>query len=271
MDAKSLRRLILLCFFCLLGVGWWWVVSSNNQRYPAESLTASLPEKSASAQPTRQPTRDEEEARFQMKRRGSDAFLLGSPQVRRELNLSHDKSLRIVELLNEAARLDRGGVMTFKDAAKLKAEQQKTDPETLRRRALEYLSDRQLERLQQISNQGAAPFLLNNSSIAREIGATSSQIRRVQKAQEQEFTRYQRLLKPLNEEHFAEIKSGSSSGQKTLERERKRKQLASEYLRRCRAALTNALTPEQEKRWRNFLGKPFTQKTTYDTKSYPLD
>jgi hypothetical protein len=273
MDIKNLLRLILLCFFCLLGVGWWSVSSRDGGSLvlvggglKQNAVTASPPEKSAL---TRQA--GDEEARFQMRRRGSDAFLLGSPQVRRELNLSHEKSLRIVGLLNEAARLNRGGVMTLEDVARSKVERQKTDPETLRRRALEYLSPRQLERLQQISNQGAAPFLLNNSSIARKIGATPSQVRRVQKTQEQEFKRYQRLLKPLDDEHFAEVRSGSSSGKETLERDRKRNQLAGEYLRRCRAALTDALTPEQEKRWRSLLGEPFTRKMTYDTRSYPAD
>jgi hypothetical protein len=272
MNTKNLFRSILLCFLCLLGVGWWWTVSSNGRDILAGANNSST-QSAPIASPTQKASDEDENTRLQMLRSGGDSFLLGSPQVRRELDLSHEKSLQIIQLLNEAARLNRGGTMTFQSATKLKAERQKTDPDVLRRHALEQLSLRQLERLEQISNQGAAPFLLNNSGIARKIGASPQQIRRVQKTQEQEFKKFQHLLKPLNDEHFAEVRGDKpvASKKKILERERRRNQLGSEYLRRCRAALINVLTPDQEKRWRDLLGKPFTEKITYDTKSYPMD
>jgi hypothetical protein len=265
MITKKQLRPILLGFLCLLGVGWW--LASGK----IENISiATQPAKSASIQ---QAGDEDDEARFLLMRRGSDAFLLGSPQVRRELGLSREKSLRIIQLLNEEARLNRGGVMTSEAAAQLKKQRQKTDPDLLRERALEQLSLAQLERLQQISNQGAAPFLLNNAGMARKIGASSQQVRRVQKTQEQEFKKFQRLLKSLDDAHFAEVKGDKPRApkKKILERERKRNQLGSEYLQRCRAALTDVLTPEQEARWRALLGKPFNEKITYDTKSYPMD
>jgi hypothetical protein len=208
-------------------------------------------------------------------KRSFSSHLLGSPQVRRELKISHETSIQILNLLNEAARLSQGGVMTYEAAEKLEAERKQTDPTVLRCRALDLLTAAQLDRLEQLNLQQAAPFVLNNPSVVKKIGASTQQVRRVQAAQKREFDRHQRMLQPLVSEHFAQFGKNPprESRARAIERDRRIKQLGSEYLHRCRAALLRVLTPAQEARWKALLGAPFNMRQlTYDgVRSYPQD
>ena len=199
--------------------------------------------------------------------------LLGSPQVRRELRLPNTVSVKVLGFLNEAARLNRGGLMTREEAARLAVERTRSDPKALRRRALDLLTPSQQDRMEQIHLQMSAPFVLNSPALARRVGASPVQVERVQAVQKQEFERHQQRLRPLVDGHFR--RAGQGAARRTARahsRDRRMEALEREYLARCRAALLHVLTPAQEARWEALLGRPFdARQLTFDTASYSLD
>ena len=201
------------------------------------------------------------------------ADLLGSPQVRRELKISHQVSLRIVSLLNEANRLNRGGLMTLEESRKLQQERTRTSPESLRRQAFEMLSPAQKQRLEQIGLQRGAPFILQDWRFAQRIGVSREQHRKLQPVFSAAFQRYVREIKAL-------VKS-ADSWRFRLDRKRYAWKYAAydrEFVRigtrrrnAVQTAIDRTLSPAQKEKWRSLLGKPFRARLTYDIKSYPMD
>ncbi len=203
----------------------------------------------------------------------ASADLLGSPQVRRELRLSHQVSLRIVSLLNEANRLNRGGLMIAEESRKLQEERTRASPESLRRQAFETLSPTQKQRLEQIELQRGGPLILEDWRFAQRIGVSREQHKKLQPVFNRAFQRYVR-----------EIRSLAKSGEGWLFR-LDRKRYAAKYAaydrefvrigaRRRKAvetAIDRTLSPAQKAKWRALLGKPFRARLTYDIKSYPMD
>ena len=203
----------------------------------------------------------------------ASADLLGSPQVRRELGLSHANSLRIVSLLNESNRLNRGGLMSHEDWRKLQEERTRTSPESLRRQAFEMLSPTQKQRLEQIELQRGGPLILEDWRFAQRVGVSREQHQKLLPVFARSFERYVR-----------EIRSLARSGDRwrfRLDRKRYAWKYAAydrEFVRigerrrkAVQTAIDRTLSPAQKAKWRSLVGKPFRTRLTYDIKSYPMD
>ncbi len=204
---------------------------------------------------------------------GASADLLGSPQVRRELGLSHAISLRVVGLLSEAGRLGRGGVMSREEWHGLQEARKRTSPESLRRAAMNLLSPRQKQRLEQIELQHGGPFLFEDFRFAQRIGVSKAQHQKLQPVFTRSFRRYVREIRSLAKE--------SDSWRFRLDHKRYAPKYAAydrEFVRigmrrrnAVETAVNRTLSPAQKARWRSLVGKPFRARLTYDIKSYPMD
>ncbi len=196
------------------------------------------------------------------------AFLLGSPQVRRELGLSHETSVRVLDLLNYATYLNRGGLMTRKESAEQKAEVRKHSPEVLQSRAVELLSPAQQRRLAQINYQRSGPFVLTSfAEVAPQIGVSTEQLKRLQEAATQAYASSLQSRKVRQQSQNA-----LSYAQQQLREQQQIKQSQDEFLHQCRAAITEILTPVQQARLKLLLGAPFdAEHLTYDVQSYSMN
>ena len=203
-----------------------------------------------------------------------DAQLLGSPQIRRELGLSHQTSVLILRDLNEAARLNRGGVMTSEANRDLQAEREKSpSPEVLSRRAINRLTPAQKKRLEQIELQRGDPFVLQNWRIAQQIGMKRTQydafnrvtdraFKRKVQAEQSLFQRDKSWWMQANRKKYAARYAAHESEQKRI---------GAHYLATVKNALNQILTPAQKAKWVQIKGKPFGDKLTSDLQSYPID
>ncbi|RYX81546.1 hypothetical protein EON83_23590 [bacterium] len=204
---------------------------------------------------------------------GADVHLLGSPQVRRELGISHDLAGRILNNLNEAARLNQGGVMMQQQFEQLQTERKATPPETLERQIMTWLSPAQKQRLEQIELQRGGPFIFEDWRFAQRVGLSLEQHKKLNLIFSAAFQRELKAAQALskaNKSWFGVLDhkryaSKYSNYYRKLENFGKQRQLTIE------SALNHSLTQTQKAKWRALLGKPFRARLSYDVKSYPMD
>lgn len=203
----------------------------------------------------------------------ADGSLLGSPQVRKELGIAHPLAVRIVHNLNEAARLNRGGVMSAEEYRQLQAEQKRTPPEVFENQVMDWLSPTQKRRLEQIELQRGSPFIFEDWRFARRVGLSRQQHRRLQpifdKAARRSFKEQDRLFKS-NLSWYGRVDRKRYAA-KYVAYEREFERIGNRRKTTVEAALARSLTPTQKAKWQTLLGKPFRAHLTYDTKSYPMD
>jgi len=196
------------------------------------------------------------------------AFLLGSPQVRRELGMSHKTSVRVLDLLNYAAYLDRGGLMTRKESDEQQAEIQKHSPALLTGRAVALLSPAQQNRLAQINYQRSGPLVLSYAEVAAQIGVSPEQLKRLQEA---ETRAYKSSLQSRKVRQQKSQKALPYAQQQLREQERI-KQSRKEFVHQYRSAIAEILTPVQQAHLKLLLGKPFdAEHLTYDVQRYSMN
>lgn len=205
---------------------------------------------------------------------GAQSQSLGSPQIRRELGLSHEISVLILRDLNEAARLNQGGAMTLEQNRALQAERKNSpSPQELSRRAMNRLTPAQKKRLEQIELQSGDPFVLQDWRVAQRVGMTSA--------------RYNELSRIITKASGRRVKAEEALFERDLSWWMKadRKKYAARYAaherefnrigQRYRATVQNAvnriLTAQQKAKWKQIKGKPFKAKLTSDIKVYALD
>lgn len=191
-----------------------------------------------------------------------DSFLLGSPQVRKELGLSHSTAVRVLDLLNYAAYLNRGGLMTTAESETLEAERKKNNPEVLQRRAVALLSSEQQNRLAQIGYQRGGPFVFNDAWIVQKIGVSATQQKQIESAQKQILKSYSQSRNASQPVGEAQVSDAVAAAKRENDR----------ITQQCRTALLRILTPIQQSRWKALLGTPFsTENIRYDVRRYPMD
>ena len=198
------------------------------------------------------------------------SFLLGSPQVRRELGLSHELSVRVLDLLNYASYLDRGGLMSREEARQQQSESAKHSPGTLRARTVEILMPAQQTRLEQINYQRAGPFILQDAWVAQQIGVSLAQCQRAEQAQDRAYKNYSRTMKKLQHSSASSPALPTNPSQfRFLEQMQHARDVE---IDQCYTALSNVLTMAQKNKLKSFLGKPFnTEHLTYDVRAYSMN
>jgi hypothetical protein len=149
--------------------------------------------------------------------------ILRHPAVQADLGLSAQQKRRVVEILDAAKR-------EYKRVARPGAPRASYDHVlSLQKQALPVLTTSQKARLHQISLRLLSPFVLTDPGIAKQVGLTESQRRRLEMA--------------LN--RAAEKVAGASTAPKA----------------RTGAKLDKVaeplLTPAQREKWKQMLGKPF--------------
>lgn len=188
---------------------------------------------------------------------------LGFRQMRRELGLSHEVSVKILEALNNDAELHSGGLMSremYKESQKKKEQlRRQAPPEGYARKALSYLTPAQKKRLDQIQTQHGWPYAFEDFRFAQRVGVTKEQYRkmgpslhRVSACWLQEV---QSFWKSNNQWYFK------------LDRKRNARRFAAagETMRRIgerrleeeRAIVLSSLTETQRAKWKVLCGKPF--------------
>jgi len=175
-------------------------------------------------------------------------YLLGSPEVRQELGLTHESSLKIRGLLDRANGLNRGGFMTVAESKKLDEERKKFKPEELQRQAAALLTPAQAQRLRQLDLQRIGPHILNMEGMPEKLGVSAGVVARVQAAQSKAYPAYE---KGLQTGHGVKANAW--------------------YKRECALALESNLTAEQKARLKALVGKPFDlDHLHYDLRSWPM-
>jgi hypothetical protein len=179
-------------------------------------------------------------------------FFLNSPQVRRDLGLSHADSVKITSMLAEADELDGhlwGPPPSPKVIDELRKKHSSAD---LRKQVAEMLTPAQNHRLWQLEWQQDAPWLINDPEMAKRIGASAVQVKRIRDTQQRAFTIYNQALNRGN----LETKNSKSNAEQ--QRINARSRAATErYNSVCLASVHSVLTPSQRVRMKLLLGKQF--------------
>ncbi len=205
---------------------------------------------------------------------GANAQSLGSPEVRRELGISHEVSVLILRDLNEAARLNQGGVMTAEQSRALQAERKNSmSPEALQRRAMNRLTPAQKKRLEQIVLQRSDPYVLQDWGVAQRVGMTRAQYDKlsliINKAFKKRVEAEQALSK--RDQSWWMKADRKRYAARYAAHERERKQIGDLYRNTVQSAVNRILTPAQKAKWTQMKGKPFVASLTTNLKSYPMD
>lgn len=180
-------------------------------------------------------------------------YLLSSPEVRRDLGLSHEAGVKIDDLFDLADEMDGKTIRPPRDAKKI-AELKKKGMTSfgLREQTLAYVDGRQAERLRQYEWQRNEAWLLNDPKMVKRIGVSPEVVRKVKAAQEREFADWQkrsvgsdaRLSKNISAAKRERILAGA---RKTWDQSQLR----------CKEILYHALTLSHRERMRSVLGRPF--------------
>jgi len=201
-------------------------------------------------------------------------YLLGSPQIRRELKIPHATALKIRHALDMIAESGRGGIVDGEQAAKQRAFARSVNPQALHREIAGYLSAAQKQRLREIGYQMAGPHIYGNAYLTQRIGLSKSQLQRLLAVDQKEGKRYARGVRALVE--------ANRSWRGTLDPQRHRAKYAA-YNRKFQRlgeikndsiarAVNHTLTPAQKARWKMLLGKPFNRRNlTRDIRIVPID
>lgn len=202
------------------------------------------------------------------------AQLLGSPEIRRELGLSHQTSVLILRDLNEAARLNRGGAMTREAYSALQAERKNSpSPATLSRRAYNRLTPAQQKRLEQIELQRGDPYVLQDWPLAQRVGLTRARHNELDRIITRAFERRVKAEQSLSErdQSWWMRVDRKKYATRYAAHEREFQQIGKRYTTTVQNATNRILTPQQKAKWKQIKGKPFKTKLTFDLKSYPMD
>ncbi len=201
----------------------------------------------------------------------ADVHLLGSPQVRRELKLSHATSLQILHNLNLVARANAGGAMTREQAQKQRALRQSVDAKAVYEQTRNLLFAAQKQRLQQLNWQFAGDHIWADPEVRRRLKLTAAQYNELLRIDERSGKAYGRGLQKLAADNPAW--SGADRkhhAAKYAAYDRQFEALGARRSRYVRAAVERVFTARQKAEWKTLLGAPFDLRhLRYDTESYP--
>lgn len=205
----------------------------------------------------------------------AELHLLGSPQVRRELKISHAASLRILHNLNLVTRANSGGTMTMEQYRQHRAFQKRVDAKALNREVLALLSPSQKRRLEQIGLQQIGAYIWVSSwarsTAARRMGFSKVQQEEIQRVDNREFKRYVRGVQTLSRDgdKWRGRLDKKRYAAKYAAYDRQFERLGERRSSVLRRTTERVLTARQKAIWKAMLGKPFNLKTlTYDTEIY---
>lgn len=203
---------------------------------------------------------------------GAHASLLGSPQVRRELGLSHENSVLILRDLNETARLSQGGI-SYNAAPPKHAKTPALSAADLQRRAMNRLTPAQKQRLEQIELQMGDPFVLQNWKVAQRVGLSRAQHDELSRIIDRAFKRRvsaENVLFKRDQSWWMQVDHKKYAARYAAH-DRQYRRIGDRYRMTVQTAADRILTPTQKAKWAQIKGKPFKAKLTFDVKSYPID
>jgi hypothetical protein len=187
------------------------------------------------------PARAADQTKMHARAEAIELMLLRQKSVREELKIDRDEAIRIFEFSHKQHQ-------AAAEIHKLAEPQQDEKWEALIKENEVFLKTslkpEQRKRLKQIAMQTSGPVWVTMPSVARELNLTDQQKQQAMKLQEEAHAKYAKVIDtPASDgrdEKLAEIrKSGNDE-------------------------LTNLLTPEQQKKWKELAGAPFTGKLVFE-------
>ena len=204
----------------------------------------------------------------------ADVHLLGSPQVRRELKISHATSLQILHNLNLVARANSGGFMNREQAQKQRALRARVDDKAVYQQTLALLSPSQKQRLQELAWQSIGNHIWSSQEARQRLKLTAAQHQELLQIDEREGERYARGIEALMESNrdWYGVVDRKRYATQYAAHDRQFQRLGERKSRILSAAVQRIFTPQQKVIWKTMLSQPFDMRhLRYDTESYPMN
>lgn len=204
----------------------------------------------------------------------ANVHLMGSPQVRRELKVSHAVSLQILYNLNLVARANAGGAMTQEQFQKQRALQQSVDAKAVYEQTMHLLSGAQKQRLQQLNWQSIGDHIWSDPEVRRRLKLTATQHNELLQADERSSKIYVRGVQKLFKDNrdWYGTADRKRHAAKYAAYQRQFEVLGVRSSRDLRAVVQRVFTARQKAEWKKLLGQPFDMRhLRYDTEIYPAD
>ena len=204
----------------------------------------------------------------------ANVHLLGSPQVRRELEISHATSLQILHNLNLVARANAGGAMTLEQAKKQRALRESVDDKAVYQQTRDLLSPSQKQRLQQLNWQYVGNHIWSSEEARRRLKLTASQHQELLQTDKRSSKIYIRDVQALFEANrsWRGVTGKKRYAAKYAAYDRQFQDLGERKSRVLSATVQRIFTPQQKTTWKAMLGRPFDMRhLRYDTEVYAMD